>query len=86
MYYSMENRITWLLPLNFSQNYSPKNLALIIGIKENGEYEGRTILPIEDLYPKARVVENPNHSWINSQIEFTDKEFNEEETDEEIEE
>lgn len=84
MYYSLENSITWLLPLNFSQNYSPKNLALIIAVKENGEYEGRTILPIEDLYAKARVVENPNRSWINNLTNHANDEPDEEGIDDYI--
>jgi len=67
-YYRRDNRLSWLLPLRFEDDDSLKNLVLIVRPGEEYEYTGITIMDIEDLYHKARAVENPDCSWLRREI------------------
>ena len=45
-----------------------KNLALIVGKREAGGYKGITLMPIDAVYHRARVVANPDGSWMKTDI------------------
>lgn len=68
MYYPVDNTLHWILPLQFSEKDAPKNLALVVGLKPSGGYKGMTVLPIEGLYHRARVVENPDRTWLSDEV------------------
>ena len=67
-YYPRDNRITWLLPLRFHEESDLRNLALVVGRRDAGGYKGITLMNIEAVYHRARVIENPDCSWLKREI------------------
>ena len=67
-YYPRDNRITWLLPLRFHEESDLRNLALVVGRRDAGGYKGITLMNIEAVYHRARVIENPDGSWLKREI------------------
>ena len=69
MYYWRDNIIAWLLPLRFHEDGNLKNLALVVRRREGKPgYKGITVITIDEVYYRARVVENPNMSWVLDEV------------------
>lgn len=64
IYYAEENNISLLLPLDVSAATNGADVALLIERLPSGNYQGRTILTIEQAYQDARQICRLDDKWL----------------------
>lgn len=68
MYHIKSDSIQYLLPLHLDNKLNERpELVMIVG-KENGFLNVNTVIPFEEAYDNARVVEYPNCIWMSSEV------------------
>ncbi|MFM9413910.1 DUF3825 domain-containing protein [Peptococcus simiae] len=64
-YYPSRNTMNLMLPLHLSQPTLVDNV-LVVELTPSGNYQGQTILTLEQAYIDARLVTSPEANWLNT--------------------
>ncbi len=64
-YYPARNTVNLMLPLHLS-SYATVDNVLVVEATQSGNYQGQTILTMEQAYIDARLIASPQTSWLTT--------------------
>ena len=73
-YFPTRNVMSLMLPLAL-QNDNRADAALVVELTSSGNYQGQTILTLQQAYLDGRLLCRPNSEWLDSETIYSDGDY-----------
>lgn len=77
-YFPTRNVMSLMLPLSLLQQEGQADVALVVELTRSGNYQGQTILTLQQAYLDSRLLCRPNSEWLDTQSIHSEQESDDE--------